>query len=92
MNIIPTALIAAAFNPTTVAEPDAVDRIFTEIRQRFPLAIAEVPGYDPYWIVARRADIQEVSPQNELFHNADRSATLIPQGGEALVREFTGGD
>ena len=92
MNTIPTALNGPVFNPTTFAEAGALNRIFTEIRQRFPLAITEVPGYDPYWIVARRADIQEVSPQNELFHNADRSATLIPQGGEALVREFTGGD
>ncbi len=92
MNIIPTELIAPVFNPATFATRGAVDRIFSEIRQRYPLAQAEVPGYDPYLIVSRHADIQEVSRQNELFHNADRSATLIPQGGEALVHEFTGGD
>ena len=92
MHTIPTELIAPVFNPATFATRGAVDRIFSEIRERYPLAQAEVPGYDPYWIVSRHADIQEVSRQNELFHNADRSATLIPQGGEALVREFTGGD
>ena len=92
MNLIPTELIAPVFNPATFATRGAVDQIFSEIRQRYPLAQAEVPGYDPYWIVSRHADIQEVSRQNEQFHNADRSATLIPQGGEALVHEFTGGD
>ena len=92
MATIPTELIAPIFNPATFAARGEIDRIFSEVRQRFPLARAEVPGYDPYWIVSRHADIQEISRQNELFHNADRSATLIPQGGEALVREFTGGD
>ena len=71
MNIIPTELIAPVFNPATFATRGAVDQIFSEIRQRYPLAQAEVPGYDPYWIVSRHADIQEVSRQNELFHNAD---------------------
>ena len=61
------------------------------MRRDHPLARAEVPGFDPHWIISRHADILEVSRQNDLFHNADRSATLISQAGENLVREFTGG-
>ena len=66
--------------------------MLAEVRRDYPLAHAEVPGYDPHWIVSRHADIQEVSRQNDLFHNADRSATVIPQMGETLVQEFTAGD
>ena len=92
VNIIPTELIAPLFNPATFAERGKVDELMAAVRRDYPLARAEVPGYDPHWIVSRHADIQEVSRQNDLFHNADRSATVIPQMGEALVREFTGGD
>lgn len=92
MKTIPTALIAPLFNPATFAARGLVDALLSEVRRDYPLARAEVPGYDPHWIVSRHADIQEVSKQNELFHNADRSATVIPQMGEALVQEFTGGD
>ncbi|MBX9604994.1 MAG: cytochrome P450 [Gammaproteobacteria bacterium] len=92
MEVIPTALVAPLFNPATFAVRGAVDSLLTEIRRDYPLAQAEVPGFDPHWIVSRHADIQEVSRQNELFHSADRSATLIPQMGEVLVQQFTGGD
>ncbi len=92
MKTIPTALIAPLFNPAIFAERGKVDELLTEVRRDYPLARAEVPGYDSHWIVSRHADIQEVSRQNDLFHNADRSATVIPQMGEALVQQFTGGD
>lgn len=92
MRSIPPELIAPLFNPATFAERGAVDQLLRTVRREYPLARAEVPGYDPYWIVARHADIQTVSRDNDLFHSADRSATVIPQAGEELVQEFTGGD
>jgi hypothetical protein len=92
MKIIPTDLIAPLYNPATFAIPGAVDKLLLTVREQYPLANAEVPGYDPHWIISRHADIQAVSKQNDLFHNADRSATLIPQVGEDLVKEFTDGD
>jgi cytochrome P450 len=92
MQIIPTPLVAPLFNPATFAVRGAIDELMTTLRREYPLAVAEVPGYDPHWIVSRHADIQEVSRQNDLFRSAERSATLIPQAGEVLVRAYTGGD
>ena len=92
MTTLPTELIAPLFNPSTFAQRGAVDALLREVRRDYPLAKAEVPGYDPHWIVSRHADIQEVSRQNDLFHSADRSATVIPQAVEQLVRDYTGGD
>lgn len=92
MSTIPTDLIAPLYNPATFAVRGAVDTLLTTVRREYPLARAEVPGYEPHWIVSRHADIQTVSRQNDLFHNADRSATLIPVQGEQLVRAFTRGD
>ncbi|MEM7542827.1 MAG: cytochrome P450 [Pseudomonadota bacterium] len=89
---IPPELIGPVYDPAAWGNRDQIDAIFAQVRDEFPLAQAEIPGYDPHWIVSRHADIQEVSRNNLLFHNADRSATLIPRAGEALVQDFTGGD
>ena len=88
---IPTELIAPAFNPATFGVTGAAHEVFTRLRRDYPLSIAEVPGYDPHWIVTKYADLREITRQDEIFHGGDRSKTLISQAGEALVREFTGG-
>ena len=92
MQTIPVPLVAPLFNPATFAIPGAVDELLKRLRNDYPLSQADVPGYDKHWIVTRHADIQFISRQNDLFHNADRSATLAPLAGEELVRQFTDGD
>ncbi|HEX3366843.1 cytochrome P450 [Phenylobacterium sp.] len=61
------------------------------LRTNEPLGVAKVEGVDPFWAVTRHADILEVSRQNDLFHNGDRSPTLISQDGDRQVREMMGG-
>jgi cytochrome P450 len=92
MGQIPPELVAPLFNPATFAIRGAVDELLTRLRCEYPLAQAEVPGYDKHWIVTRHSDIQSISRQNDLFHNADRSATLAPVAGEELVNRVTDGD
>lgn len=88
---IPVELIAPAFNPATFGVRSAAHDLFTRLRRDYPLSIAEVPGYDPHWIVTKYNDIREITRQDEIFHGGDRSKTLISQAGEALVKQFTGG-
>ena len=88
---IPTELIAPAFNPASFRNRDDIHALFTRLRREYPLGIAEVPGYDPHWIISKYADLREITRQDELFHGGDRSKTLISQAGEALVKEYTGG-
>tara|TARA_R110001592_G_scaffold363396_2_gene687635 strand:+ start:52817 stop:54097 length:1281 start_codon:yes stop_codon:yes gene_type:complete len=90
--IIPTELVAPLFNPATFGIRGAVDDILLRIRADYPLSIAEVPGFDPHWIVSRHADVAEVSKRNNVFVNSIRSATLVPAAGEELVKQFTNGD
>ncbi|HEX9208462.1 MAG TPA: cytochrome P450 [Steroidobacteraceae bacterium] len=89
--IIPTELIAPAFNPATFGQRGAVHEIFRRLRREYPLAVAEVPGFDPHWIVTRHADLREVTRQDRIFHSSDRSKTLASQLAEQLMREYTGG-
>jgi cytochrome P450 len=88
---IPNELIAPAFDPKTFSDRDAIHALFSRLRKDYPLAKAEVPGYDPHWIVTRYADLREIARRDDLFHGGDRSKTLISQAGEALVKQYTGG-
>jgi hypothetical protein len=89
--MIPPELVAPIFNPATFSNRRHVEGLFATLRRDYPLNQVEVPGYDPHWIVTRMADLREIARQDDIFHSGDRSKTLISQAGEALVREFTGG-
>ena len=89
---IPTELIAPIFDPVTFTQPEKVDEIFKQLRKDYPLAVAEVPGYDPHWIVTKAEDIKEICRMSDAFHNGDRSKMLVSKASEDLIREYTGGD
>jgi cytochrome P450 len=88
---IPVDMIAPAFNPATFADRTTIHELFRRLRQDYPLSVAEVPGYDPHWIVTKFDDVREITRQDELFHGGDRSKTLISKAGEELVKHYTGG-
>lgn len=88
---IPTELVAPVFNPATFGHRGVVHDIFTRLRRDYPLSIAEVPGYDPHWIVTKYADLREITRRDDVFSSGRRSKTLISQLGEALVKQYTGG-
>jgi cytochrome P450 len=80
----------------TLVEPAAyadgrIHETYRWLRAHEPMGVAEVEGVDPFWVVTRHEDILEISRQNDLFHNGDRSPTLIGQEGDQKVREMTGG-
>ena len=88
---IPVDLIAPAFNPATFGRRGAVHEIFRRLRSEYPLAVAEVPGFDPHWVVTKHADLREITRQDRLFLNSVRSKTLASQIAEQLMRDYTGG-
>ena len=89
--VIPTELIAPAFNPATFGRRGEVHELFRRLRRDYPLAVAEVPGFDPHWIVTRHADLREITRQDKLFLNSVRSKTLASQVAEHLMRDYSGG-
>jgi hypothetical protein len=88
---IPTELIAPAFNPATFGQRGAIHEIFRRLRAEYPFAVAEVPGFDPHWVVTKHADLREITRQDRIFHSSDRSKTLASQLAEQLMRDYTGG-
>jgi cytochrome P450 len=84
-NVADTIALPAAYADSRIHET------YRWLRANEPLGIADIEGVDPFWVVTRHADILEISRQNELFHNGDRSPTIISQAADKQVREMMGG-
>jgi cytochrome P450 len=52
------------------------------LRENAPVALAEIEGYDPVWIVSSHAANQTVLRDANLFHNADVNIMLQPKAGD----------
>lgn len=76
--------------PAAYARPGDVHDALAWLRAHEPVSRIEAPGFAPFWIVTRQADIREVERQAGLFHNGDRSTVLISEAMEAQVRIMTG--
>ena len=88
---IPQYIANTIVDPKAYADGKRVDDAFTTLRRDLPLAVAQPEGFDPFWVVTKHADIQEVERQNDLFHNGDTFTTLTNREGAAAVMKLTGG-
>ncbi len=88
---IPEDVARTIVSPRAYGAGAPVDEAFTWLRREAPLAVAVPPGYSPFWVVARHADILAVERQNDLFHNGDTFTTLTPIEAGKQVMKMTGG-
>jgi len=87
---IPAAIAQPIFEPSAYAD-GRIFETYRWLRKNEPFGVAEIEGVDPFWVAVRHADILEISRQNDLFHNGDRSVTLVGQDADRMVRERMGG-
>jgi hypothetical protein len=87
---IPNHIAETLVSPAAYASNEIFDA-YRWLRANNPLGVAEVDGFDPFWVVTKHADILEISRNNALFPSAVRSTTLTSQSGEARARAVTGG-
>lgn len=83
---LPADVAKALTDPKAYGEWNGLHEKFTWARANAPLAVAEVPDYDPFWAVTRHADIMEVSRNNKIFASGARQTTLTMKAIDALVR------
>lgn len=88
---IPPELFAPVWNPASYANREAVEAIFTTLRQDYPLSKVETPGYEPHWIVCKYKDVREVSRLDEIFHSGDVSKTPASIFAEQMMKDYSGG-
>jgi len=86
---IPNHIAEALVSPAAYAT-DALHDAYRWLRANNPLGVAEVDGFDPFWVVTKHADILEISRNNALFPSAVRATTLTNQEADARARTITG--
>ena len=86
---LPADVAKALTDPKAYGEWNGLHEKFAWARANAPLAVAEVPDYDPFWAVTRHADIMEVSRNNKLYASGARQTTLTMKAIDALVRTQT---
>lgn len=69
---------------------DIIHDDYRWLRANNPLGVAEVEGFDPFWVVTKHADILEISRNNARFPSAVRGTTLMSKSGEARAIAITG--
>lgn len=87
---IPAQHAAMLVTPAAYAD-GRIHETYRWLRHNQPFGQAEIEGFDPFWVATRHADIQEISRQNDLFHNGDRSPVLTTKAIDQQVRELMGG-
>jgi cytochrome P450 len=86
-NAMPTApqeIVSTVVDPKAHADPARLHAAFAWLRANDPLALAELPGFDPFRLVTKHADILAISRDNTLFPYGDYPSTLAPH--EAVER------
>jgi cytochrome P450 len=87
---IPQAIADKLADPHAYATQE-IHETYRWLRKNEPFGVAEIEGIDPFWVATRHADILEISRQNALFHNGDRSPVITSQVADRKVREMMGG-
>lgn len=91
--VLPAEVSAAVVNPAAYGEWAGLHEQLAWARTHAPLAVAEHPSYDPFWLVTRHADIMAISRDPQRFASGIRQTVLTDREGEALARAATpGGD
>lgn len=75
--VMPAEIAAHLVDPKAYSEWAPIHRDLAWLRREMPLAIANAEGYDPFWVVTKYKDIQEIGRQPAFFLNNGVRKTLI---------------
>lgn len=88
---IPEDIARTVLSPKSYADDNVIYPAFKWLRENMPLGVANVPGYDPIWIVTKHADIRQIERNGKLFHNADHNPILNDQASDQFMRDINHG-
>ncbi|MFV8817889.1 cytochrome P450 [Haliea sp. E17] len=84
---IPGDIAAKLVNPKVYAT-DELHETYAWLRTNQPLGIAEVEGFDPFWVVSKYDDVLEVSKDNKRFPYGNRPSTLMDKASVAMSMQM----
>ena len=87
---IPAEYAANLVDPTAYAD-GRIHETYAWLRANNPFGLAEIDGFEPFWVATKHADILEISRQNALFHSGDKATVITNKAADAAVRAMMGG-
>ncbi|PKV81987.1 cytochrome P450 [Nocardia fluminea] len=63
---------AIVADPVAWADPGQIEDVLAGLRREDPVSWVEIPGYNPFWLVTRHADVMAVERNAELFTSGER--------------------
>jgi cytochrome P450 len=88
---IPPALAANLVDPVVYGRWQPLLDSFAILRRDMPVALAEIEGYRPFWVITRHADILKISKDNVTFLNNPATVVLAPIMAEMFVSHLMQG-
>ena len=88
--LVPAEIGESIVNPAAYGGDRSVEHSLRWLRAHNPLGWVEANGFDPFWVVTKQADIQQISRDNNLFHNGDRAVMLMDSQSVRRTIELTG--
>ncbi|VFB19994.1 cytochrome P450 [Pseudomonas fragi] len=89
--LIPDAIATAAIASHSYTDDKIVYPAFAWLRDNMPMGKACLPGYDPFWVVSRHADVMAISRDAKNFINGDHNLILQTQESDAFIRKSNKG-
>lgn len=95
--VVPDHIARQIVLPEGHRDEVALFEAYAWLRENAPLAVGEVEGYDPVYLVSKHADIMEIERQPHVFTSgggADKGShnpILQNQAGDAFTQSLTGG-
>lgn len=83
----PADIAWTVIDPKAHADTPRLHDAYAWLRKNDPIARAELPDFDPFYIVTKHADILEVSRDNTLFPYGDYPSTFTSREGVRAGRE-----
>ena len=87
---IPNEYAANLVDPKAYAD-GRIHETYAWLRANNPFGLAEIEGFDPFWVATKHADILEISRQNALFHSGDKATVITNKAADTAVRAMMGG-
>ena len=87
---IPDEYAANLVDPKAYAD-GRIYETYAWLRANNPFGLAEIEGFDPFWVATKHADILEISRQNALFHSGDKATVITNKAADTAVRAMMGG-
>lgn len=75
--------------PSLYGDQERLQAFFSWLRAEHPVPYIDAPGYRPFWVASRHADVRDLERQPEIFNAGPRS-TLLPEAVENANFEFFG--